>query len=106
MIRRVAIAAIYTLILFTLLLTWARWTTPPVMDHATVITDTKSARWLLIFTPFLWGWVAFYSPGKWRKIGLVGSTLFLLACFAFIYYRDCLWYPGCLWYTGCSGWVD
>jgi hypothetical protein len=88
MTRRIVVAAVYTVFVLALLLTWPKWTTPPVVEGLTVITGTTSARWLLILLPFLWGWVAFYSEGEWRKRGLIGSMLLLVACFLFIWYHD------------------
>jgi len=101
--RRIAVAVAYTLLLVALLLTWPKWTTPPQVDGLTVITGTRSARWLLILTPVLWGWVAYYSEDKWRKRGLIGSLLLLVGCFVFVWIADnmdssyfCLWNsPGC-----------
>ena len=88
MTRRIVVSATYTLFVLVLLLTWPKWTTPPLLEGLTVITGTESARWLLILTPFLWGWVAFYSEDKWRKRGLIGSVLLFVVCFSFIWYHD------------------
>lgn len=108
MSRRIAIAsaAAYTVFVLVLLLTWPRWTTPPQVDGQTVIAATRSARWLLIFTPFLWGWVAFYLKSMWRKRGLIGSVLLLVGCFLFIFIHDnVLTDTPCLWHDGeCGGW--
>jgi hypothetical protein len=106
MSRRIAVATAYTLFVIVLLLTWPRWTISPQVDGQTVITATRSARWLLIFTPFVWGWVAFNSEGRWRKRGLTGSLLLFVACFLFIWYHDnVLTYSPCLWHDGrCGGW--
>lgn len=103
--RRIALAAAYTLFVLALLLTWPRWTSPPQVEDATVITATTSARWLVIFTPFLWGWVAVSSHGKRRRVGLVGSLLLFVACFLFIWYHDnVLTYGPCLWHDDrCGG---
>ena len=105
MSRRIAVAAAYTVFLVALLLTWPRWTTPPRVDGQTVMTGTRSARWLLILTPFLWGWVAFYSKDKWRKRGLIGSLLLLVGCFVFVWLSDnWLTYNPCLWHDpDCAG---
>jgi len=98
MTRRITVAAIYTVFVLVLLLTWPKWTTPPLVEGTTVITGTQSARWLLMFTPFLWGWVALYSEDKWRKRGLIGSVLLFVVCLAFIWYHDhVLSYGPCLW---------
>lgn len=104
--QRIAIAAAYTLIVLALLLTWPRWTTPPSVDNATVITATRSARWLVIFTPVLWGWAAFSLESKAaRRTGLAWSVLLFVACFLFIWYHDnVLGYAPCLWHSGCGGW--
>ena len=96
--RRIAVAAAYSLFVLALLLTWPKWTTPPSEDGLTVITGTDSARWLLMFVPFLWGWVAFYSEDKWRKRGLIGSVLLFVCCFLFIWiHHHWLTYDPCLW---------
>lgn len=108
MTRRIVVATIYTVFVLALLLTWPKWTTPPIVEGSTVITGTASARWLLIFIPFLWGWVAFYSEDRWRKRGLMGSALLFVVCFLFIWYHDnaygnnpCIWAdPNCR----TSGW--
>lgn len=98
MTRRIVVAATYTVFVLVLLATWPKWTAPPSVDSLTVITGTKSARWLLIFTPFLWGWVAYYSDDKWRKGGLIGSVLLFVVCFLFVWYHDhMLTYNPCLW---------
>ena len=98
MTRRIVVASIYTLFVLALLVTWPSWTTPPVIEGRTVITGTQSARWLLIFIPFMWGWVAFYSEDKWRKRGLIGSVLLFVVCFSFIWYHDhVLTHNPCLW---------
>lgn len=104
--QRIAIAAAYTLIVLALLFTWPSWTSPPNADNATVITATTSARWLVIFTPFLWGWVAASLKGKWvRRMGLTGSVALFVACFLFIWYHDnVLGYNPCLWAGGCGAW--
>lgn len=104
--RRIAIAIAYSLFVLVLLLTWPKWTAPPQVDGQTVITATRSARWLLILTPFLWAWVAFYLNDKWRKPGLVGSLVLFLICLVFVWYHDnVLTYSPCLWNDGrCSGW--
>jgi hypothetical protein len=101
MIRRIAAASVYTVVLLALLLTWPRWANPPHVDSATVITTT-SVRWFVIFTPFLWGWVFYHFEDKrMRAVGLAGSVLLFVACFLFISYHDnmhspCLWdSPGC-----------
>jgi hypothetical protein len=99
MTRRSLAAATYTLFVVALLLTWPKWTTPPQVDGLTVITGTRSARWLLIVFPFLWGWVAIYSEDKWRKRGLTASVLLLVGCLLFIWYHDnVLSYDPCLWH--------
>jgi hypothetical protein len=104
--RRVAVAAAYTLFVLAFLLTWPTWTTPPQVDDVTVITGTRSARWLLMIVPILWSWVAFYAEAKRRRIGLIGSALLFGACFAFVWYHDnVLTYGPCLWDSGdCGGW--
>jgi hypothetical protein len=104
--RRVAVAAAYTLFVLALLLTWPKWTTPPQVDDVTVITGMRSARWLLMIVPILWGWAAFYAEGKRRRVGLTGSALLFVACFAFVWYQDnVLTYGPCLWNSGnCGGW--
>lgn len=104
MTRRILLAAAYTLFVVVLLFTWPKWTTPPRVDGLTVITGTKSARWLLMFVPLLWGWVAFHSEDKWRKRGLIGSVLLFVCCFLFIWYHDnVLTYDPCLWYDASRG---
>lgn len=107
MIRRILFASAYTVFVISLLLTWPLWTTPAQVDGQTVITATRSARWLLILTPILWGWVAFYSESKWRRRGLIGSVLLVVGCFLLIWYHDnVLTSSPCLWHDGsCSGWL-
>jgi hypothetical protein len=106
MTRRFLFAAVYTVFVVSLLLTWPKWTVPPQVDNQTVITATWPARWLVIFTPVAWGWAAFYLESKWRKLGLIGSFLLLVVCFLFIWYHDnVLTYSPCLWHDGkCGGW--
>lgn len=105
---RVAIATAYTLFVIGLLLTWPSWTTPPSTDNATVITATRSARWLVILIPFVWGAVWWSSKEKrTRRLGLRAGVLLFVACLLFIWYHDYfLGYAPCLWYTGCGGWFD
>jgi hypothetical protein len=102
----IAVATGYSLFVLLLLLTWPRWASPPQVDGQTVITATRSARWLLILIPFMWAWVAFRLNGKWRKRGLVGAVVLLVACFSFVWYHDnVLTYNPCLWHDGsCGGW--
>jgi hypothetical protein len=104
MTRRIVVAAAYSLFVLALLLTWPKWDPTPRLGR-TVITGTESARWLLIFMPFLWGWVAFYlEDDKWRKRGLIGSVLLFVVCFLFIWAHDNLLTSNpCLWYdTSCG----
>jgi hypothetical protein len=91
-IRRIALATAYTLLVAALLLTWE-----------SAITRVPVARWLLIFTPFYWGWVAFHLPPGWaRRVGLAGSVVLFLACLAFVSIQDGM-AGGCLWYDGRCG---
>jgi hypothetical protein len=98
MTRRIVVASTYTVFVLVLLLTWPKWTAPPLFDGS-VITGTQSARWLLMFIPCLWGWVAFYSEDdKWRKRGLIGAALLFVVCLLFIWYHDQAYtYSSCLW---------
>jgi hypothetical protein len=91
-IRRIALATAYTLLVAALLLTWEA-----------AITRVPLARWLLILTPFYWGWVAFHlQPGWARRVGLAGSVVLFIACFLFVTYQDGL-AAGCLWNDGRCG---
>ena len=103
MTRRIVVAATYTVFVIVLLVTWPKWTTPPSEDGLTVITGTDSARWLLMFVPCLWGWVAYYSDDKWRKRGLIGSVILFVVCFLFVWAHDnLLTYNPCLWAGSCG----
>ena len=107
MVRRIVVATVYTVFVVVLLLTWPKWTTPPSVDGLTVISGTKSARWLVMFVPFLWGWVAVHAGDKWRKRGLIGSVLLFVCCFLFVWYHDnVLTYNPCILHDpDCgSGW--
>jgi hypothetical protein len=108
MTRRIVVAAAYSLFVLAFLLTWPKWDPHPPTSgwpNRTVITSTESARWLLIFMPFLWGWVAFYlEDDKWRKRGLIGAVLLFVICFLIIWAHDnLLTYNPCLWHdTSCG----
>lgn len=109
MARRIAAAAIYSLLVVAFVWTWPKWTSPPQVDSATVITSTP-ARWWVICIPFIWGWAVISFEGKWpRRVGLAGSALLLVACLLFIWYHDSvLGYMPCLWDgPGCgNGWFN
>ena len=63
MVRRIALASIYTLFVVVLLSTWSLWTTQPAVDSEPVIHTLPIARWLVILIPFYWGWAAFGGCG-------------------------------------------
>jgi len=105
MTRRFVLATVYTVFVAALLLTWP-WGTAhrPVFGDESVITSVPLARWLLIFTPFYWGWAALHVETKSaRRIALAASVALFVACLLLVSYSDNARYVDCLWHSGHCG---
>jgi hypothetical protein len=103
MTRRIALAAVYTLFVVTLLLTWPWGAPAPQIDNTTVITAIPVARWLVIITPVYWAWAAFSLETRHaRRMMLAGSMVLFVTCFLFILQQDAGG-PLCLWHSGNCG---